>query len=275
MPEFWRNMLSPSSGLKWQSWEVEGLYKVWRRKAEGRGLVQRFTSCGAHPPGGGGGVDSLRDIFVFNEIWVQGKIYILLGTFTYRLIPVLVLNYKQCILSLAKVRKECYSLAELYVICVCLNLFGWRGAWRLWNILKEGASYKIGNLWANQRGGILEKACRPIGSLQAGYRGGSCVGTEVREELILFRAYRRVSCFYWESVSIPSCREREASMTAILPIDDNGMEFNLFITSLMIRSMHLDFSARVLVLCSWWFCPCILTSWPELWCCVVGYSGPR
>jgi hypothetical protein len=28
---------------------------------------------------------------------------------------------------LAKVRKVCYSLAELYVRSVYLNLFGWRG----------------------------------------------------------------------------------------------------------------------------------------------------
>jgi hypothetical protein len=30
-------------------------------------------------------------------------------------------------LSLAEVRKVCYSLAELYVISVYLYLFGWRG----------------------------------------------------------------------------------------------------------------------------------------------------
>jgi len=47
--------------------------------------------------------------------------------FTYHLVPVLAPNYKQHILSPAKVRKVCYSLAELYVKSVYLNLFGWRG----------------------------------------------------------------------------------------------------------------------------------------------------
>jgi hypothetical protein len=47
---------------------------------------------------------------------------------TYRLVPVLASNYKQHILSPAKVRKVCFSLAELCVKCVYLNLFGWRGA---------------------------------------------------------------------------------------------------------------------------------------------------
>jgi hypothetical protein len=37
------------------------------------------------------------------------------------------LKCKQRILSPAKVRRVCYSLAELYVKCVYLNLFGWRG----------------------------------------------------------------------------------------------------------------------------------------------------
>jgi hypothetical protein len=62
--------------------------------------------------------------------------------FTYRLVPILAPNYKQHILSPAKVRKVWYWLAELYVRSVCLNLFGWREVWHLWNILKEGASYK-------------------------------------------------------------------------------------------------------------------------------------
>jgi hypothetical protein len=41
--------------------------------------------------------------------------------FTYRLVLVLALNYRQHILSPAEVRNVCYSLAELYVRCVCLN----------------------------------------------------------------------------------------------------------------------------------------------------------
>jgi hypothetical protein len=48
--------------------------------------VQRFSNCGP-PPGGGavgplgeGRVYCIRDIFILNEIWMQGKIYILIGT---------------------------------------------------------------------------------------------------------------------------------------------------------------------------------------------------
>jgi hypothetical protein len=36
MPTFWRNILSPSSGLLCQGREVEGLYRIRRAKAEGR-----------------------------------------------------------------------------------------------------------------------------------------------------------------------------------------------------------------------------------------------
>jgi hypothetical protein len=54
---------------------------------------------------------------------VQGNIYInrhiaWLKYFTYRLVPVLAPNYKLHILSLAEVRKVCYSLAELCQICL-------------------------------------------------------------------------------------------------------------------------------------------------------------
>jgi hypothetical protein len=75
----------------------------------------------------------MRDIFILNETLVQDKIYILVGTlldrniFTYYLVPVLAPNYKQHIFLLAKVRKVCYSLAELDVKSVYLNLFGWEG----------------------------------------------------------------------------------------------------------------------------------------------------
>jgi hypothetical protein len=48
--------------------------------------------------------------------------------FTCPLVPVLAPNYKQHILSPAEVRKVCYSLPELYVKSVYLNLFWWRGA---------------------------------------------------------------------------------------------------------------------------------------------------
>jgi hypothetical protein len=51
------------------------------------------------------------DIFILNEIWEQGKIYILIGTLlslnilliAYHLVPVLAPNSKQHILSPAKV----------------------------------------------------------------------------------------------------------------------------------------------------------------------------
>jgi hypothetical protein len=45
--------------------------------------------------------------------------------FIYHPVPVLAPNYEQYILSLSKVTKECYSLAELYVKFVYLNLFEW------------------------------------------------------------------------------------------------------------------------------------------------------
>jgi hypothetical protein len=72
-------------------------------------------------------------LFVLNEIWAQDKIYILLGTllffkyFAYHLVTVLAPNYDQHILLPAKVRKVCYSVAEIYVTSIYLNLFGWRG----------------------------------------------------------------------------------------------------------------------------------------------------
>jgi hypothetical protein len=58
---------------------------------------------------GGGEVVFMRDIFILNEIWAQDKIYIVwyalcwLKYFTYHLVSVLASNYKQQILSLAKV----------------------------------------------------------------------------------------------------------------------------------------------------------------------------
>jgi hypothetical protein len=48
--------------------------------------------------------------------------------FTHLLVLVLAPNYKQHILLPTKVRKVSYSLAELYVKSIYLNLFGWRGA---------------------------------------------------------------------------------------------------------------------------------------------------
>jgi hypothetical protein len=51
-----------------------------------------------------------------------GRQFAWLKHFTYHLVPVLALNCKQHILSSAKVRKVCYSLAEL--LCqICLFEF--------------------------------------------------------------------------------------------------------------------------------------------------------
>jgi hypothetical protein len=70
----------------------------------------------------------MRDIFILNQIWAHGKFvyryFAWMKYFTYQLVPVLAPNYKQHILSSAKVTKVCYSLAELYVRSVYLNLFG-------------------------------------------------------------------------------------------------------------------------------------------------------
>jgi hypothetical protein len=92
------------------------------------------SASGAPWGGGEARVDCMRDIFILNEIWVEVKIHILIGTFawlkyfTYRLVPILAPNYKQHILSPPKVKKICYSFVELYAKSVYLNLFGWRGA---------------------------------------------------------------------------------------------------------------------------------------------------
>jgi hypothetical protein len=56
-----------------------------------------------------------------------GRQFTWLKYFTYRLMLVLAPNYKQYIVSPAKVRKLCYSLAELYAKSVYLNVFWWRG----------------------------------------------------------------------------------------------------------------------------------------------------
>jgi hypothetical protein len=53
-----------------------------------------------------------RNMDVRNNIY-SGRHFAWLKYFTYRLVPVLAPNYKQHILSPAKVRKVFYSLAEL------------------------------------------------------------------------------------------------------------------------------------------------------------------
>jgi hypothetical protein len=61
--------------------------------------------------------------------------------FTYHSVPVLAPNYKQHILSSAKLRKECYSLAELYVKCVYLIYCGGGGV-KFMKHIKGGSSYE-------------------------------------------------------------------------------------------------------------------------------------
>jgi hypothetical protein len=56
--------------------------------------------------------------------YIFGRHFAWLIYFTYHLIPELALKYKQ---HMAEVRNVCYSLAELYVKSVHLNLFQWRG----------------------------------------------------------------------------------------------------------------------------------------------------
>jgi hypothetical protein len=116
-------------------------------------VYQTFWNWGTLPHWGGALIlwgawfDCIRGIFILNEIWAQSKnIYFdshfaWLKYFTYHLVSVLDPNYKQYILSPARVRKICYLLAELCVRSVCLNLFGWSGAWCLWNILKGGHKF--------------------------------------------------------------------------------------------------------------------------------------
>jgi hypothetical protein len=52
-----------------------------------------------------------------------GRHFAWLGYFTHHLVPVLAQSYKWHFFLLDEVRKVCYSLAELYVTCVYLNLF--------------------------------------------------------------------------------------------------------------------------------------------------------
>jgi hypothetical protein len=58
-------------------------------------------------------------------------------------VPVVASNYKHQILLPAEFRKVCYSLAEIYVKSVCLNLFGWREEEKFMKHFKGGATYKF------------------------------------------------------------------------------------------------------------------------------------
>jgi hypothetical protein len=63
--------------------------------------------------------------------------------FTYRLVLVLDPNYKQHILLQAEVRHVCYSIADLYVKSVYLNLFRLRGGTTFMKHFKGGAISKM------------------------------------------------------------------------------------------------------------------------------------
>jgi hypothetical protein len=56
-----------------------------------------------------------------------GRHFTWLKCFTYHLVPVLAPNYKQHILSPAECRELCYSLAEVCVKSVYLDLLGGGG----------------------------------------------------------------------------------------------------------------------------------------------------
>jgi hypothetical protein len=71
-----------------------------------------------------------------------GRLFAWLKYFTDQLVPVLAPNYKQHILLPAEVRKECYSLAELYVKSVYLNLFRLRGGMKFMKHFVGGTSCK-------------------------------------------------------------------------------------------------------------------------------------
>jgi hypothetical protein len=62
------------------------------------------------------------------------------------LVPALAQNYKQHILSPAKVRKICYSLAELYVKAVYLIYLGGGGLKFMKHLKERLKLLKFGNL---------------------------------------------------------------------------------------------------------------------------------
>jgi hypothetical protein len=95
----------------------------------------------------GARVVCMRGIFILNEIWAQDKIYFgkhfaWLKYFTYRLVPVLAPNYKQHILSPAKVIKSMLFIS--WIVCkMCLFEFiRVERARSSWNTLRVSSSYK-------------------------------------------------------------------------------------------------------------------------------------
>jgi hypothetical protein len=94
--------------------------------------TRRLPNCGGRPLGGAAGhlgarVVCMRDIFILEEIWVQGKIYlyILVGTLLGWNIKFSLFynsNFTQVYVNLEK----CIIHYLTYVISVYLNLFVWR-----------------------------------------------------------------------------------------------------------------------------------------------------
>jgi hypothetical protein len=89
----------------------------------------------------------MRDILIFNEIRVQGKIYFgrhfaWLKYFTYHLVPVLAPNYKQNILSLDKIRKLCYSLAN-FMSDVFIWIYSGGGGAKFMKHFRRGTGYNF------------------------------------------------------------------------------------------------------------------------------------
>jgi hypothetical protein len=144
---------------------IKGVWETARlREQSYHSLGQSFPNRGApQPPGwywssGGGGGNCLYEGHLYLTKYGRkincnfGRHFAWLKCFTYHLVSTgtawlafcldtfssysnkILAPYKQQIFLPAKIRKVCYSLAELYVRSVYLNLFGWRGAWSSWNI---------------------------------------------------------------------------------------------------------------------------------------------
>jgi hypothetical protein len=129
------------------------------------------------------------------------------------------------------------------------------GKWRAYIGIEEG--------WLKERGQserrIRGKRIHTKRSLQAGYRKGGCKkrigplqGTLEGVMLLLIPPFRPLSSrmrgFY------DLLRDKPSSLLLL-----SGWS-SMSIASLMIRSMHLDFLARILVLCRW-------IRWPRLMLC--------
>jgi hypothetical protein len=71
----------------------------------------------------------------FNTYFDRHFAWLKYFTYPLLLVPVLALNYKQQILLPVEVRNVCYSVTELYVKSVDLNLFGWKGGSNVYETL--------------------------------------------------------------------------------------------------------------------------------------------